>query len=166
MTEPFRIDVDDGAALAVLAGLASPAAAAELKRAERAGADVLAQNIRETFRQEADPWGRAWPHLSAKTLKRREQRNNASVQILIDSGAMFGSIHVAQNTAGSIVSAGEGLPDPRAPANQFGNGRAPARAFFPIAADGDGDDLPAAWAAQVMAPIERTAEALLKADKA
>jgi len=158
MTGAVQFDIDDSRVLAVLARLGTPEAVA--KRAERDAADSVAQNIRTTFRDETDPFGHPWAPLKKATLKRRVKRENDSTQILIDTTAMYASLEVVQTEAGATVSIGNGLPDPRAPANQFGNGRAVARPFFPIHEDGQAE-LPGAWAQEALLPIERALQSFL-----
>jgi hypothetical protein len=158
MTGAVQFDIDDSRVLAVLARLGAPEA--EAKRAELDAAESVAQNIRTTFRDETDPFGHPWAPLKKATLRRREKRENFSTQILIDTTAMYASLEVLQAEAGAVVSIGNGLPDPRAPANQFGNGRAVARPFFPIHEDGQAE-LPGAWATDALLPIERAVKQLL-----
>jgi phage gpG-like protein len=126
----------------------------------RAAAKVLEQRVRQTFRDEADPWGNPWPPHSPVTLDRREKRGNASIQMLIDSGAMFDSLHTEEGTEGfDVVMGGPGMwPGVHQngnPSNRmFGKASAPipARPMFPIR--NDVPELPGEWAQAILAPLE------------
>lgn len=119
-------------------------------------ATALAQSIRTAFRSERDPWGAPWPPHSPLTIKARRRRGNASQQRLIDTGRLYGSIRDTYTDTTVTVTAGEGLPDPRAVVNQFGttnagrgrNVRIPARPFFPLR-DERTASLPDQWQAQI-----------------
>lgn len=84
-------------------------------------ADVLQTFILSTFRTATDPWGVPWPDLSPATIKNRQRRGEFSTKPLYDSGDMFKSIKPDSDATSASVSMGEGLPDPRATVNQFGN---------------------------------------------
>lgn len=126
----FDIKVDDAQARAMLDRVAKAATVND--KAMRASSLSLKQRVYETFRGARDPWGKAWPPLSPLTLKARRRRGNASVQPLVDTGAMYASIEAANTATEASVSVGAGLPDARAWYNNFGTLRNPARAFMPI----------------------------------
>lgn len=131
------------------------------RKAMKVVARTLEQLIRDTFRTETNPWGQPWPPHSPVTVEQRERAGQASVQKLIDSGALYSSI---VNDAGddfARVDAGDGLE--YALVQQFGNegnlawgqGSAPipARAFFPLTSETEAD-APGDWIARLVAPLE------------
>ena len=156
-----EIVVDDASAQRVLDNVIRVAGGTD---GTRAAAKVLEQRVRQTFRDEADPWGAPWPPHSPVTLALREKRGNASIQKLIDSGAMFDSLHTEETPEGfDVVMGGPGMwpgvhqrgnPDNR----MFGNASAPipARPMFPIR--DDRVDLPGEWAQAILAPLEALME--------
>lgn len=133
--------------------------------ASKAVADQLYMLVRNSYRSEADPWGRPWPPHSPLTLKARRKRGNASQQKLLDSGRLWASIKSDHTDTEAIVTAGQGLGDPRATVNQFGtenagrsrNVRIPARPFFPLRAAADAD-IPQRWWPVLVAPIQKALE--------
>lgn len=131
------------------------AAATNMTRPMRAVGRVLEQHIRQTFRDETDPWGSPWPPHSPVTLAARRSRGNASIQKLIDTAAMYDSLRSDATTRDVTVVIGEGLPDERAPANQFGaaDRNLPARPFFPIR-PGNRADIPQSWWPNLIAPLD------------
>jgi phage gpG-like protein len=151
------VTVDDTSAVRVLDNVIRVAGGQD---GAREGAKVLEQRVRQTFRDEADPWGTPWPPHSPVTLARREKRGNASIQKLIDTGAMFDSLHTEESGDGFDVVIGgadmwpgvhqEGNPNNR----MFGKALAPipARPMFPIR--NDRVDLPGEWAQAILAPLE------------
>lgn len=149
----MTILVDDREAQAKLARIAALA-----KRPPMGAiADAMEQEVRDTYRRETDPWGAPWPPHAPSTLKARRRRGSASRQKLLDTGAMFASIKREHTETTASVSVGEGLPDPRAVVNQFGNSRIPARAFLPIKSPGTATPTQT-WLSIVTAPIERALE--------
>jgi phage gpG-like protein len=125
-------------------------------------ARIVEDKIRQTFRDLRDPWGNAWPPLSPVTIAQRQAHNSFNIQPLVDKGTMFDSLQtIRQGDNSSVTIGGPGMfPD----VQQFGNpenkawGRGhapiPARAFFPLR-EGGGADIPEAWIADVLLPIER-----------
>lgn len=120
----------------------------------RAVALTLDQLVRNTFRSESDPWGNPWPPHSPVTEANRLRRKQHSVQMLIDSGALYGSIGHESDATSATIFAGTDYAE----VHQFGNpsnkawgrGRAPipARPFFPL------PDLPDAWWEDALAPFD------------
>ncbi|MBA8886159.1 hypothetical protein FHW12_000350 [Dokdonella fugitiva] len=160
-----RIDIDSAAAQRqydALRQLAeNPQRPLELAR------DVLEQRVRQTFRDEADPWGSPWAPHSPVTTGLRARRGNTRVSLLIDTGKMFSTIRSGVEGNEAFVAIGgegtfpevhqRGNPDNKA----WGRGRAPipARPMFPLR--GDEVELPDAWANDLFAPFdEAIAEAL------
>lgn len=124
---------------------------------------VLEQLVRNTFRSETDPWGQPWPPHSPVTLQARRRAGQASLQRLIDSGALYESIDRSSDTASATVFAGGGLE--YAAPQQFGNADnlawgvapapIPARPFFPLRNPGDTEpDMPGDWIAAILEPLE------------
>lgn len=145
----FEIKIDDAAAQALFARLEKNAKAND--KAMRESALSIKQKVYETFRSARDPWGTPWQALSPLTLKARKRRGNASVQPLIDTGAMYASIEADSGAMHASVSVGGNLPDARAWYNQFGGKaamRPPTRAFLPIRSIGS-VDVPEDWIAPV-----------------
>lgn len=127
---------------------------------------LLDQFVRNTFRSQSDPWGVPWPALSQVTLDERARRGSLNVQKLIDPTLgppiMFDTIRHDSNDVAAWVVIGEGLPDPRAPVQQWGNpeNRAwggpiapiPARAMVPSRMP-DELDFPPVWLDRIFVPI-------------
>ena len=132
--------------------------------AAKAVADQLYMLVRNSFRSERDPWGGAWPPHSPLTLKARRRRRNPSQQLLVDRGKLWESIKSSYTDTEAIITAGQGLPDPRAVVNQFGtsnagrsrNVRIPARPFFPLR--GDAADIPQRWWPTLVEPVQKALE--------
>lgn len=160
MADHVSISVDDRAAQAMFGRFA----AVGKKPPMKAVATELYTLVRNTFRRETDPWGGAWPQHSPLTLKARRRKGNASHQKLLDTGRLWASITDSHTDFEAIVTAGEGLGDPRATVNQFGtsnagrgrNVRIPARPFFPLR--GETQDIPAPWWPTLRAPIDKALE--------
>lgn len=122
----------------------------------------LEKFVRNTFRDATDPWGVPWPELKPSTLAGRK-REGLGVAPLIAHGDMFDSIKPGSDETTAWVEMGEGLPDPRAPVQQFGNpsNRAwggpiapiPARPMFPLRHP-DEESFPQEWLDTVFNPIE------------
>lgn len=137
---------------------------AALKDQSRAMAkveQVLIGYVRGSFRDEVSPWGEAWPKLSPATLANRQRRDDFSVKMLFQSGALFDSIKGTHDSTSTTISMGEGLA--HAEAHQFGNpdhlpwGHAPvsplpARPSFPMHSR-DEASFPQDWIDNVLAPI-------------
>ncbi len=147
------------------------AVGANISRLMSTVARAMEQQARQAFRDQVDPWGRPWPPLAPSTLRARASRSASNVnrranqQPLVDTGAMFGSLRSAATASTATVEIGAGLPDDRATVHQFGaqnagrkgNVRIPARAYFPIRADGRPE--PAQdWWATVLQPIDAAVE--------
>ncbi len=155
------ITLDDRAAQAAL----DRATQVARRPPTRAMADVLYNLVRQTFRAERDPWGGVWPAHSPLTLAARRRRGEASQQKLMASGDLWKSIGRSHTDTNITVTAGEGLLDPRATANQFGtstagrsrNVRIPARPFFPLRS-ATAADIPAPWWPPILAPLNRALE--------
>jgi len=118
-----------------------------MEQVMRGVADTAEQLTRERFRTETTPTGRAWaPHKPA-TIKARERRGSASRALLVDTGAMYDSIHTEASAteAAVIIGGGEGMfPG----VHQNGLGPIPARPFVPT-----GPDLPPAYLDALTVPI-------------
>lgn len=150
------IEFDDEAARAGLARLAG--GMHDMSKPMGVIARTLEQLTRQSFRDEADPWGTPWAGHSPVTLRMRRARGQASVQRLLDSGAMYSTIRGEHSQTDASVSVG-GTGGAPAPVHQFGNpsnrmfGRGlapiPARPFLPIRPAGDAD-LPASWSDEVL----------------
>lgn len=144
------VTLDERRALDLLTEIRSKIA--DMAPAHKRLARITEQLIRDTFRDETDPWGSPWPAHSPVTIAQRRRRAEASVQMLLDSGALYSSIATQTRPDGIEVSAGEGLA--YGAAQQFGNpanrawGRAtapiPARAYFPLRTPDDAE-LPGDW---------------------
>lgn len=130
--------------------------------AAKAVADQLYMLVRDAYRSESDPWGRAWPPHSPLTLKARRKRGNASQQKLIDTDKLWASIKSSHTDTEAVVTAGQGLPDPRAVVNQFGtsnagrsrNVRIPTRPFFPLRNETTAD-IPQRWWPTLVEPVQK-----------
>ena len=161
MADHVSITVDDRAAQAVFARLE----AVGKKPPMKAVATELYMFVRKTFYyDQTDPWGNQWPPLSPLTLKARRRRKNSSHQKLLDTSKLWASIKDRNTDFEAIVTAGEGLGDPRATVNQFGttnagrsrNVRIPARPFFPLR--GETPDIPEPWWPTLAEPIRKALE--------
>lgn len=138
----IKVTVDAASAIRLLdriAGLGQ-----QLPRIMATTSRVMEQQVRQSFRDERAPWGAPWPPHAPSTRKARA-RKSASVQRLVDTGAMFGSIAPSSTNTQASVSMGEGLPDVRTSVHQSGSARVPARPTFPIHADGRIDETPRWW---------------------
>lgn len=124
---------------------------------------VLEQLVRNTFRGESDPWGKPWPPHSPVTLEARRREGQASLQRLIDSGALYESIRRDSGIGSAEVSAGAGLE--YAEPQQFGNpdnlawggpsAPIPARPFFPLRSPSDDEpDMPDDWLVAILEPLQ------------
>lgn len=127
---------------------------------------LLDQFVRNTFRTQTDPWGVPWPALSPVTLEQRERRGSRNVQKLIDPTLgppiMFDTIRPDHDDTSAWLTIGEGLPDPRAPVQQWGNpeNRAwggpiapiPPRPMIPSRMP-DEVEFPQIWLDRIFAPI-------------
>ena len=160
-----RIDIDSASAERAFESLQRLAGNAQ--RPLQVAAAVMEQRVRQTFRDEADPWGNPWPAHSSVTTRQRERRGNTRASLLIDTGKMYSTIRSgADATEAFVAIGGEGtFPEVHQsgnPANTaWGRGRAPipARPMFPLR--GGGVDLPSEWANDLLAPFdEAIAEAL------
>lgn len=151
----FNIALDATNARALFARLADFGADPPLLDSARA----LEQRVRQTFRGAADPYGNPWPAHSPVTIAARQRAKNFSTQLLIESGALYDSLHSEQIGEGAQVTIGgpgmfPGVQQDGNPNNlAWGRGYAPipARGMFPMREDIV--DLPEAWAADMLAPI-------------
>ena len=120
----------------------------------------LEQLIRDTFRDERDPWGNPWPKLSDATIENRKRREVFGKKPLYDSGKMYESIKTSQSATDVYVLADYAPSWPSV--HQFGNpeNRAwggppapvPARPFFPMHNE-NSVDVPDAWMMQLYEPM-------------
>jgi phage virion morphogenesis protein len=113
-------------------------------------ARIMEQNVRNTFRDETDPWGQPWPPHAPSTLAARRREGNTRTSLLVDKGDMFDSIRSESGATFAQVSI-----DGPAEVHQFGTTTAgrnhavtiPARPMFPI------DAPPDAWWDSVSPPL-------------
>ena len=155
------IQIDDRNLRETLANAKAAAAKPPMKDV----ATILAQGVRNAFRSEADPWGAPWPPHSPLTLAKRRKRGSASRQRLLDTGRLYASIRDEYTDTSATITAGQGLPDPRATVNQFGTANAgrsrsvriPARPFFPLR-DERTASLPDQWQAQINGVVAQQLE--------
>lgn len=109
---------------------------------------VAARLVRNTFQAQRDPWGRAWTPWAPAT--RRSRRRASGANILLRTFRLFRSIDYRPATADGVeVTAGAEY----ASYHQFGAGRLPQRAFFPLRSPGAAD-IPRAWWVEILAPVE------------
>lgn len=118
------------------------------ERTMRVVALVMEQELRNAFRDQADPWGSSWPAHADATIQKRLRAGNTSTQKLIDTGAMYASTEHASTSDSASVSM-----DGPAEVHQFGNSRIPPRPMFPV--DHSHDGPPQQWWDAVTAPIVR-----------
>lgn len=152
----ISITIDDTAARSAIArlqqlgfGLSAPM---------RAVALTLDQLVRNTFRDQTDPFGKKWEPHKPSTTANRARRGQASQQILIDSGALYSSLGHESDGVSATVFAGTDYAE----VHQFGNpnnkawGRGsapiPPRPFFPT------DDLPDTWWTPVLGHFDDAIE--------
>ena len=139
----IKIEIDARQAMQALSKLEN----LPMDQVMRGVADTAEQLTRERFRTETTPEGSAWaPHKPA-TIKARERRGSASRALLVDTGAMYDSIHTEHSAtdAAVIIGGGEGMfPG----VHQNGLGPIPARPFVPT-----GPDLPPAYLDALAVPI-------------
>jgi phage virion morphogenesis protein len=117
---------------------------------------IMEEEVRNTFRNEADPWGHPWPPHAPSTVKARERKGNTRTSLLVDTGAMYDSIERSSDATSAQVSM-----DGPAEVHQFGTttaGRShnvtiPARPMFPT------DEPPDAWRDRVSEPFVSAFEA-------
>ncbi len=149
----FEIQVDSRSADALLDRLANM----DLTKPLATTARLMDQEVRNTFRDQKDPWGEPWPPHSPVTTAIRRHKGNASDQILVDKGDMYDSI-----TNGSTPDTAFVSMDGPAEVHQFGSTTAgrgnkvsiPPRPTFPIGEEGPPDS----WWDTVTAPILAYAE--------
>jgi phage virion morphogenesis protein len=118
---------------------------------------IMEEEVRNTFRNQSDPWGHPWPPHAPSTVKARERKGNTRTSLLIDTSAMYDSIERHSDATTAEVSM-----DGPADVHQFGTttaGRShsvtiPPRPMFP--AD---DDPPEAWWDRVAEPFVTALEA-------
>lgn len=155
MSGEFTITVEAVEAQRMLAKLG----ALDMPKALRAVSREMEQQLRQTFRDEADPWGRAWPPHSPVTIRNRERRGNTRRSLLFDTGAMYSSIRPESDATTASVSMGG-----TAEVHQFGTTTAgrghkvtiPARPTFPIDANGASPDED--WWDAITAPVDAMVE--------
>lgn len=148
------ITLDDKDAQALLAR----AGALPGEKSMRGASLAMKQEVYNAFRFQRDPSnGAAWPALKAVTLRARAKRGNHSIQPLIDTNAMYGSIEPANTATQASVTMGV-EKDARAVWNQFGTPRVPARATFPMTQTTATPTQ--AWLDAVLKPIRDAVEAV------
>jgi len=140
----LEIIVDDREVAALLKNLAD--LGADTSKPMRTVSLLMDQEVRNTFRDQADPWGSPWPPHAPLTTERREARGNTSTQKLIDSGAMYASLEHTSDANSATVTM-----DGPAEIHQYGAGRIPPRPMFPD--DDEHDGPPPNWWDAVTAPI-------------
>lgn len=154
----IRIEVDSADALRVLNALGQSVADLTPQFAEAGRA--LEGKARDGFRNESDPFGKAWKPLKASTLAGRRARGNSSVAPLFDTGRMFGSIASTSDASSATVTIGG--PGIFAATHQRGNdgntfgGRPapiPKRPMLP-----ETGQLPDDWAEAALGPFARAIE--------
>jgi phage gpG-like protein len=132
----------------------------------------LGQFVRNTFRDEIDPWGVPWPELAPATIQARLHGKGDdplaafSVKKLFESGDLYGSIDQTSDETSATVTEGEGLV--YAAPQQFGNpshlpwGHAgaslPARPSMPLISP-DQVAFPNDWLQAVFLPIQEAIQA-------
>jgi phage virion morphogenesis protein len=121
------VQIDTREVQALLAKLADIAQDDQVETALAAIGQLVVTETDLGFREERDPWGRAWQPLSEFTLEQR-RKGDGVVRILRDTGNLANSINY-QVSAGS-VSVGTGVS--YASTHQFGEGGIPRRAFLPL----------------------------------
>jgi phage virion morphogenesis protein len=131
------------------------AANLDLSRPLRTVARLMEQEVRNTFRNEADPWGHPWPPHAESTKEARQRRGNTRTSLLVDTGAMYDGIENSSDANSASVT----IPPP-AEVHQFGTttaGRShnvtiPPRPMFPERSPGVAD-LPFGYLDRVTAPL-------------
>jgi phage gpG-like protein len=111
---------------------------------------IMEEEVRNTFRNEADPWGHPWPPHAPSTVRARERKGNTRTSLLVDKGDMYDSIQRRSdaNTAEvSMDGPAEVHQDGTTTAGRGHNVRIPPRPMFPD------DDPPEAWWDRVQAPF-------------
>lgn len=139
----IKIEIDARQAMQTLRKLEN----LPIEQVMRGVADTAEQLTRERFRTETTPTGSTWTPHKPSTIKARERRGSASRALLVDTGAMYGSIHTEHSAtdAAVIIGGGEGMfPG----VHQNGLGPIPARPFVPT-----GPDLPPAYLDALVVPI-------------
>jgi len=152
-----RVTLDDAAAQALMARLAE--IVARPRSALTQSSQALRRLVQDTFRDERDPWGRAWTRHAPATRAARD-RVNAAGNILIDTGRMYGTVDAVADDDGVAVS----VTAPYAGYHQFGNpghrafggpvSPLPQRAFLPIPAEGLAPTVPASWWYEILFPVQ------------
>lgn len=109
-------------------------------------AERMEQRVRNTFRNQTDPWGIAWePWKNQGAMEAsRQRRGSASIQILLDSGDLYGSIERSHDATSATITAGQSAAQEYAEVHQYGNATTPARAYMPLRTPDD-NELPAEW---------------------
>lgn len=151
MPATLTVIVEDSQARALIERFA--ALGIETAPLTRESSLLMEQEVRNTFRNEADPWGQSWPPHAPSTVNKRIRASNTSTQKLIDTGAMYASVeHTADDTSASVSMDGP------AEVHQFGtlnagrghNTRIPPRPMFPI---DDDREPPDNWWDAISAPF-------------
>lgn len=131
------VQIDDKAVRDLLRELARIGSDEKVETALAAIGQLVVTETDLGFREERDPWGRAWQPLSEYTLEQR-RKGDGVVRILRDTGNLANSINY-QLSEGR-VSIGTGVP--YATTHQYGAGGIPRRAFLPLDPYGE-PDIPA-----------------------
>jgi phage gpG-like protein len=138
-----RADFDDSIAkLVALAGDASKPLAVVSR--------IMEEEVRNTFRDERDPWGHPWPPHAPSTVMARKRKGNTRTSLLIDKGDMYSSIQRTSDANSATVSMdgpAEVHQDGTTTAGRSHNVRIPPRPMFPS------DDPPDAWWDRVQQPF-------------
>ena len=126
-------------------------------------ANSIAEDSRQNFDEQSDPWGNSWKKLAPAT-KRARRGDGGDAQILQDDGHLLSSIEGHATSDGeAVVGAGSGPSAVYAAIHQFG-GKAgrnhaatiPARPYLPVTKDGV--DLPASQEKTLMDVIQQHLE--------
>lgn len=148
----IRNEVDDAEAQRIFSNLAGLQKAKIMRRV----GDIAEQLTRERFRTETAPSGTAWAPHRKTTIERRERKGSASRALLIDTGALYGSIKSEHSEFDATVSiGGAGIfanvqQDGNDSNRMFGGPLAPipARPFVPKS-----DNLPPAYLDALVVPV-------------
>lgn len=104
-------------------------------------ANAMLEATIDCFVRQESPLGDPWHALAPATLRQRRAKGIVSNEILYETGALFASLRAGVIGGNPTVTAGQGLPDPRARVHQDGTPTIPRRPFFP-----DDGQLPDRWA--------------------
>jgi phage gpG-like protein len=119
---------------------------------------LMDQKVRDTFRDQSDPWGSPWPPHAPSTVNARARKGNTSAQKLIDTGDMYASLsHSSDASSATVSMAGpaEVHQDGTLNAGRGHSTRIPPRPMFP---DDDDREAPDAWWDDVTLPLVQAME--------